>query len=373
MHIPFCRHKCVYCDFFSITDHGPDALFLTALGLEAGMIPPHKSPLFDTIYIGGGTPSLLSEKQVSEIMGLLLGVVDICTDNEITIEANPESIGRNWLKTVRQSGINRISIGIQSFNDNALAFLGRIHDVRQAVKAYAAARAAGFSNIGLDLIYGLPGQTRADLETDLNQAVALEPDHISCYMLTVEPGTPLAQSLREKRSRLLSESRLSDMFLTVSEVLSRHGFFHYEISNFARTAETCSRHNLKYWRRLPYIGLGPSAHSSILPGERHWNVKNVTEYVDRLSTGRSPRLSGETLSTGQQMMESVLLGLRLAEGIKIEAFNRSFGVDFQTLFAPVLSHYQLSGMLSLSGGCCRLSPRGMLFHETIAADLVALI
>ena len=349
------------------------APFLNALKLDTGLALPEKGPAFDTIYIGGGTPSVLNGEQISEILETVFSSANICTNNEITIEVNPESCRSDWLRTVRLAGVNRISLGVQSFNDSALGFLGRVHDARQAIESYKAARIAGFSNIGLDIIYGLPDQTRSDLEQDLNQALALEPDHISCYLLTVESGTPLAESLRKKRYRPLAESKLSDMFLAVSEILTRHGYLHYEISNFARTPETCSRHNVKYWRRLPYIGLGPSAHSCILPGQRHWNVKNVTEYVDRLSAGRSPRLSGETLSIRQQMMESVLLGLRLGEGIKIEAFNRSFGVDFQALFTPVLSHYQAAGMLSLSGGRCRLSLRGMLFHETIAADLAALI
>lgn len=332
-----------------------------------------KGPGFDTIYIGGGTPSVLNEKQIFEIIDILYCSLDICTHNEITVEVNPESARPDWLKAARQAGINRISIGVQSFNDKALTFLGRIHDVRQAVESYKAARKVGFSNIGLDIIYGLPGQNRTELERDLNQAVALEPDHISCYMLTIEPGTPLAAFLDKKRFRPLSESKLSDMFLTVSDVLTRHGYLHYEISNYARTRETRSLHNMKYWRRLPYIGLGPSAHSFIRSRERYWNVKNVETYVDRLSAGCSPRLSGETLSVRQQMMETVLLGLRMAEGLEIADFKRAFGVDFQALFAPVLSDYETSGMLSLSGGCCRLSPRGMLFHETIAADLAALI
>ncbi len=372
VHIPFCRKKCAYCDFFSLTDEKLVVPFMAALAAEAVFALSKKDAVFDSLHIGGGTPSIVEEKQIVKFVGRLNEVARFCIDSEITVEANPESVNSDWLKSLRQAGVNRVSIGVQSFNDDSLAFLGRIHNTRQAKKAFEAARFAGFDNIGLDIIYGLPGQTRADLEADLNQAVALAPDHLSCYMLTIENGTPLAASLQQKKFRPLSGARLGDMFMTVADVLARNGYMHYEISNFTRTRETRSRHNLKYWRRVDYMGLGPSAHSC-RGHERYWNVKSVPDYIDRLSAGRSPRLSGEKLSRHQQMMEAVYLGLRLAEGVDLDAFNREFSVDFKTLFAPVLSEHEQTGKLCLSDGQCRLSTRGMLFHETIASDLATLI
>ncbi len=372
VHIPFCRKKCAYCDFFSITDLRLIASFAAALRREIDMMVS-KSPLFfDTLYIGGGTPSILSESQLIDMIESIKKYINICSFNEITIEINPESATKTWLKAARQTGINRVSIGVQSFDDKALAFLGRIHSARQAKEAIAAARSAGFENIGLDIIYGLPGQTRAGLEADLKQAISYAPEHISCYLLTIESGTPLAESLKKKEFEPLSESQTADMFLVVSEILTANGYLHYEISNFSRGPETRSRHNLKYWQRFPYLGLGPSAHS-YSRSERHWNVKNVPLYVKRLSSGLSPRLPGEVLSVRQQMMEALYLGLRLRKGIDAEAFNREFEVDFQTRFAPVLSKYEATGMLSLAGGRCHLSTRGMLFHETIVSDLTDLL
>lgn len=372
VHIPFCRRKCAYCDFFSITDHSLIDSFVAALRREADMRLSGKSMIFDSLYIGGGTPSVFKENQITEIIEFINKNTSFCINNEITVEANPESVNLPWLKSVRKAGVNRVSIGVQSFNDGALAFLGRIHNAGQARQAVMAARDSGFDNIGLDIIYGLPGQTLADLESDLNQAVSFLPEHISCYMLTLEAGTPLEISLREKAFQPLSESLTSDMFLAAAEFLTAKGYLHYEISNFARSPDTCSRHNTKYWQRIPYVGLGPSAHS-YSGTDRCWNVKEVPGYVDRLVRGLLPELSGEVLSVRQQMMESLYLGLRLAEGIEMEDFNREFGADFQTMFTSVLSEYQSTGLLEMARGRCSLSARGMLFHETIVSDLTGLL
>lgn len=372
VHIPFCRKKCAYCDFFSITEGALKAPFLSAVKEEADMRLPTQEWRADSLYIGGGTPSVMREDYICRIIEQINRNVSFCTDNEITVEVNPESTGTDWLGSVRRAGVNRVSIGVQSFNDTSLAFLGRIHTARQARQAFDAARKAGFDNISLDIIYGLPGQTLAGLEQDLSRVMALEPEHISCYMLTIEPGTPLAWSLKNKQFHPLSESVLGEMFLMVSGMLPQNGYGQYEISNFSRTIQNRSRHNIKYWKRIDYLGLGPSAHSC-LGAERSWNVDNVPKYVDRLAAGRMPQLSGEKLSRHQQMTEAVYLGLRLAEGVDIDAFNREFSDNFKALFAPALSAYEQTGKLFLSNGQCRLSTRGMLFHETIAADLTALI
>ncbi|MEW6076861.1 MAG: radical SAM family heme chaperone HemW [Thermodesulfobacteriota bacterium] len=372
IHVPFCRKKCAYCDFYSLTDQSLIDAYVTALKKEAAMVLSEKAMAVDTIYFGGGTPSVLNLNQITEIISLINLLSNIYTDSEITVEVNPESAGREWLKAVREAGVNRVSIGIQSFDDNALAFLGRIHSAGRGLEAVAAARSAGFDNIGLDIIYGLPGQTRTDLEADLSRAIALAPEHISCYLLTMETGTPLEGALRRKAFVPLSDARQSDLFLAAAEVLTANGYLHYEISNFACRPETRSRHNTKYWQRVPYAGLGPAAHS-YTGSVRYWNVRDVSDYVERLSADRSPRQADELLTARQKMMESLYLGLRLAEGLEIDAFNREFSTDFQILFAPVLAEHRSTGMLEMAQGRCRLSTRGMLFHETIAAELAGLL
>jgi oxygen-independent coproporphyrinogen-3 oxidase len=369
VHLPFCRRKCAYCDFFSITDGSLIDGFISALGREVDLTLSTTGLKFDSIYIGGGTPSMIKDNQISEIIELINKKSYICINSEITIEVNPESVTRPWLEAVRAAGVNRVSIGVQSFDDGALAFLGRLHSARQAEKAFDAARAAGFDQISLDIIYGLPGQTRTDLAADLRQAMALAPEHISCYLLTIESGTPLAAALRRKKFQPLPEALIAEMYLTVSETLTANGYLHYEISNFSRDADNRSRHNLKYWRRVPYLGLGPSAHSCTGP-ERYWNVRNVSDYVERLTQGRSPRLTGENLTTRQHMMEALYLGLRLEEGLDMDEFNREFTADFQALFRPVLAACQADGLLTATQGRCRPTLRGMLFHETIVASLV---
>jgi oxygen-independent coproporphyrinogen III oxidase len=372
IHIPFCREKCAYCDFYSITDHLLIDRFVAALKQEAAMTLSEKGLTVDSLYIGGGTPSILKEDQIIGIINFIYNQANIYINSEITIEVNPESVRHEWLKAVREAGANRVSIGIQSFDDKALSFLGRIHSVSQGREAVAAARAAGFDNVGLDVIYGFPGQTRAGLEADLKQAIALGPEHISCYMLTIEPGTPLEGALRRKAFQPLPDSRQGDLFLAAAEVLTGNGYLHYEISNFARGPETRARHNTKYWQRVPYVGLGPAAHS-YSGSARSWNVRDVTAYVESLSGGRLPRLSEEVLTVRQKMMEALYLGLRLADGLEIDAFNREFAVDFQALFAPVLQEHLSAGLMEMAQGRCRLSTRGMLFHETIVADLTDLL
>ena len=301
VHIPFCLRKCLYCDFYSTADLSLKPAFLEALITEIAATDPGEL-VFDTIYFGGGTPSLLSPPEVARILGGLFSRFHFQEPVEITLEANPGTVGLESLKGLRSAGVNRLNIGVQSFQDENLAQLGRIHSAAQAQEALAAARRAGFGELGLDLIYGLPGQRRPAWFTDLRRALAYQPEHLSCYMLTLEPGTPLAERHRFGRFRPAPEARVAELFMATSEFLAGRGYLHYEVSNFARCGPSgcrqarVSRHNSKYWSHAPYLGFGPAAHS-FLPPKRFWNHRDVARYVEDLRAGRRP-LAGRRFWTG---------------------------------------------------------------------------
>ncbi|MCG2755382.1 MAG: radical SAM family heme chaperone HemW, partial [Desulfobacteraceae bacterium] len=273
MHIPFCINKCPYCDFYSITDQSLQQLFIEALIQEMQMasIP---SLVCDTLYFGGGTPSVLRPENIGRIIESAYGLFNISTDSEVTIEVNPGTVTSEQLTEYRNIGINRINIGAQSFNDEILNFLGRIHSSNDADLTIRGARKAGFDNIGIDLIYGIPGQTKEMWLSDLRRAIEFEPEHLSCYMLTYEKGTPLDIDREQGKVKPVADSLLAELFETTMEYLTAHGYVHYEISNFAKNASRISRHNMKYWSFSPYLGFGPSAHS-FTGHQRYWNCRSV--------------------------------------------------------------------------------------------------
>lgn len=370
IHIPFCASKCRYCDFYSVTELSKISDFIAALEKEMALAAAGNRLPIDTLYIGGGTPSMLSPGHLVHILKAARRYFDIHPAAEITAEANPDSLTAAWLAAARDSGVNRLNIGVQSFSENALAFLGRRHSAEQALSAIFEARKSDFDNLGLDLIFGLPGQRPKDLEKNLACALEFSPEHLSCYSLTYEPGTPLAEALQNNEFTPLSEEAAADCLEFVSGFLTENGFSHYEISNFARTDRYRSRHNTRYWLRRPYIGLGPAAH--LFDGRtRAWNFKDLDQYLGNLAAGRLPRQSQETLTTRQHMIEAIYLGLRLAEGIDIPAFDAEFSADFKNQFAPALNRLEKDGLLSIEAGRCRLTSRGRLFHESVSADLIA--
>lgn len=373
VHIPFCLRKCLYCDFYSTTDLSLKPAFLEALTTEIAASDP--GPLvFDTIYFGGGTPSVLSPPEVARILGALFSKFHFQEPVEITLEANPGTVGLESLKALRSAGVNRLNIGVQSFQDGNLARLGRVHSAAQAQEALAAARRAGFGELGLDLIYGLPGQRRQAWLADLRCGLAHQPEHLSCYMLTLEPGTPLAECHRLGRFRPAPEARVAELFMATSEFLADCGFLHYEISNFARCGPAgcqdarVSRHNSKYWSHAPYLGFGPAAHS-FQPPKRFWNHRDVTRYVADLRAGRRPLAGEEVLDREQHMMEAILLGLRTSAGIDVMGFKRRFGVDFIEVFGAAVSDLTSQGLLSLTAERCAATRRGMLYLDTVTAAL----
>ena len=368
-HIPFCRRKCPYCDFYSRTDLADLPAFMDALRRE---LARRADPVLavDTVYFGGGTPSLCPPEAVGEILALAGTCFDLHESAEVTLEANPGTVDADTLEQLRMAGVNRLNLGVQSFRDEGLQFLGRIHDRDQALAAIAQARGAGFDNLGLDLIYGLPGQTIAHWQNDLAQALSIEPAHLSCYILTFEPGTPMTCGMQAGRLPMPDEDRVAAMFEATVALLTKAGYDHYEISNYARTPDLRSRHNLKYWHFTPYLGFGPGAHS-YRDGVRSWNRADLDRYLQYAAEGRRPPGGQETLSVEQQMLEALLLGLRLKEGFAIEAFEKRFGVSVEETFGPVLRQLAGEGCLADLAGRCALTVKGMRFHDGIAARLAA--
>jgi oxygen-independent coproporphyrinogen-3 oxidase len=366
VHIPFCIKKCPYCDFYSITDQSLKQPFIEALIREMQMVSS-PSLVCDTLYFGGGTPSVLKPKNIGRIIENAYGLFNIFTDTEITIEVNPGTVKHEHLTEYKSVGINRINIGAQSFNDEFLDFLGRIHSSNDADLTIRGARKAGFDNIGIDLIYGIPGQTKKTWLFDLQRAVEFEPEHLSCYMLTYEKGTPLDRERRQGRFKPVASSLLAELFETTMEYLTAHGYVQYEISNFAKNASKISRHNFKYWSFSPYLGFGPSAHSFIEP-RRYWNCRSVKKYMENIKEGRVPIEEKELLSKEQRMMEMVYLGLRKTDGIDIDAIDENLGINFRQIFAEKIKQLEEDGYIHqiMPENRCALSRKGMLFLDSIA-------
>jgi len=370
IHIPFCIKKCPYCDFYSITDQSLKQPFVEALIREMQMVSSH--PLVcDTLYFGGGTPSVLKPENIGRIIENAYELFNISTDTEITIEVNPGTVTTEKLKGYQGVGINRINIGVQSFNDEFLDFLGRIHSSNDADLTIRGARKAGFDNIGIDLIYGIPGQTKKTWLYDLQRAIEFEPEHLSCYMLTYEKGTPLDRERQQGRFKPVADSLLAELFETTMEYLTAHGYVQYEISNFAKNASKISRHNMKYWSFSPYMGFGPSAHSFI-EHRRYWNCRSVKKYIENIKDGKVPIEEKEILSKELRMMEMVYLGLRKTEGINIDAIDEKLGINFRQIFAEKIKQLEKDGYILpiQPKNRCALSRKGMLFLDSIASMLM---
>lgn len=373
IHIPFCLRKCIYCDFYSVADLSLKPAFLEALSAEISAADP--TPLvFDSLYIGGGTPSVLEPEEVKTIIAGLFSRFRFEQPVEVTLEVNPGTVDFEKLQGFRSAGVNRLNVGVQSFQARNLKTLGRIHSAAQAHATLASARRAGFETVGLDLMYGLPGQTLHAWLADLESALAHEPEHIACYMLTVEPGTPLAEEQRLGRFQPAPEGAAAALFLATAEFLTARGFLHYEISNFARcgaggSAARTSRHNFKYWTHAAYLGFGPAAHS-FLPPKRFWNSRDVKGYVEAMSRGGRAVSGEETLTREQEMLEVIMLGLRTAAGVDLQHFKNRFGTDFMQAHGDAVAELQSQGLLRLEDGRCAPTLRGMLYINTITAALV---
>lgn len=379
LHIPFCKRKCPYCDFYSTTAEALRPRFVDALIMEMGLQKKAVADLcFDSLYIGGGTPSLISVVEMERILKTAHDNFAIAPDAEITVEANPGTLHGEKLKGYLRAGINRINIGVQSFVDENLSFLGRIHNARQAKEAIVAASQLGFSSIGIDLIYGLPGQDRETWLQELTRAVALGPEHISCYMLTLEEGTPMARDHRMERFAMPPESETAGLFRATTRFLAENDYPQYETSNFARCTprdlqigrDNRSRHNRKYWNNCSYLGLGPSAHSFLSP-RRFWNHPSVEAYMSAIEAGGLPLAEEEVITAEQALIEGIYLGLRQTQGIHIPTFNTAHRFDFEKRFATPLEKLSGSGMLCIAKERCRLTIKGQCLLDSVTGMLVA--
>lgn len=363
IHIPFCKTKCAYCDFYSLA-HSEEKMdaYMAALLRHLEEVAPRAAGMqVDTVYFGGGTPSYLSAARLCRILQTVLRRYDVARDAEITLEANPDSAG-DWkeLRRLRRAGFNRLSLGVQSTDDALLRRIGRVHTYEQVQQAVTAARKAKFTNLSLDLIYGLPGQTMEDWQRTLADAVALGPEHLSCYGLKLEEGTPLWQ--QRQTLTLPDDDAQADMYLYTVAALGEMGYEQYEISNFAKSGKA-SRHNLKYWRMEEYAGFGPGAHSDF-GGVRYGYVRDIDSYI----AGRLVLSESETDSTLARDYEYVMLSLRTAAGIDRQTFEKRYRQRFQPM-ETLFEQYEKAGLASRTEGGWRLTPKGFLVSNSIIAAL----
>jgi oxygen-independent coproporphyrinogen-3 oxidase len=373
LHIPFCSAICPYCDFAVLTG-GPErrARFVDHLIAEMGLWAADPDGLrpfqgIDTVYFGGGTPSALTPEQLGLILGSARSLLPVEADAWIFLEANPEDVTPESLRAWREIGVRTLSLGIQSFEENALSFLGRRHSPEQARGSVELARAAGFDTVSIDLIYGIQGQTLADWRRTLEEAIALNPDHLSCYQLTIHQGTPFGFRLEQGKLTELPEESQAELFLFTHEFLRDAGWTGYEVSNFARSPEHQSRHNRKYWDHTPYLGIGPSAHS-FAEGRRWWNERKTKNYETRIEALDRPLAGSEELSAHDLALEALMLGLRTAEGIDLHEFRERYGVDLEQDNSQRLARLQGRSLLHSEGG--RLVPtlQGLAIADSLARN-----
>ena len=371
VHVPFCTTRCGYCDFNTYTaaelGSRPGASrtgyvqeVVVELDLAARVLGPD-APRVSTIFVGGGTPTLLPPDDLGRVVTAIEQRFGLAADAEITTESNPESVSAGDLARLREAGFNRVSFGMQSAVPAVLSTLDRVHFPGRPAQAVAEARAAGFGQVSLDLIYGTPGETVTDWETSLAAALAMRPDHLSAYALVVEPGTRLAARIRRGELPMTDEDDLADKYLLAEDCLTAAGYFAYEVSNWATAASSRCRHNLSYWRGDHWWGIGPGAHSHV-GGVRWWNVKHPDAYAGRLDSGASPAYAREVLTKQQRRNERVLLELRLHEGLPVEVLTRTERMRMPDLIARRLA--------DLDGDRLVLTVRGRLLADGVVRDLL---
>jgi oxygen-independent coproporphyrinogen-3 oxidase len=373
IHIPFCERKCLYCDFYSVANAAAVEGFLAALtreivlrGDQLGAAP------CETIFFGGGTPSLLTPRQLESILTRLHATCRIAPDAEITLEANPGTVTQDSLRAFRSLGVNRLSVGIQSLHDRDLAFLGRIHDGAESLRCVGWGRTAGFENIGVDLIYSIPGQTLDQWEENLRIAVDLTPQHIAAYSLIVEDHTPLGRLVRAGEIRTTPVEIEARMYERTMEWLAGRGYEHYEVSNYALPGFRC-RHNCAYWTHADYLGFGPSAHSFRAQGDgacgrRWWNVSDLATYADLLARGLLPVASEERIGTRELIHERILLGLR-GSGLDLALLGEDMGYDVRTRQPDMIRWMIEEKLATRDGRMLRLTPKGYVVCDEICGRL----
>jgi len=358
IHIPFCRSKCPYCGFYSIASTSLIPRWLDNLKKEIALYPGLFKEPFDSLYLGGGTPTILNPGQLKEIMDCVFARYQFMNDREMTIEVNPGDINMEKSKALKATGFNRVNLGVQSFNDDELMFLGRRHDADDAKEAVKCLRESGFDNIGMDLIYGLPGQSLEAWKNNLERAVEIAPEHISCYQLSIEKGTQFANWKEKGLIEPIGEEAEESFFLITSQFLEDYGYIHYEISNFAKGDEYYSFHNRKYWDHTSYLGLGPSSHS-FNGNSRWWDMRSVRGYCEVLERGDTPIEGSEDLTEEQMMMETVSLGLRTMWGFDMNILYRDTEPD------KVVSMLEKSGYIYVKDERIIPTKKGFLIADQL--------
>jgi oxygen-independent coproporphyrinogen III oxidase len=362
IHIPFCVKKCIYCDFFSVSyDESTVKAYVDALCKEL-FFKKHPGGSLRTVYFGGGTPTLLPAASCNILFGYLRDNFPLSPDAEITVEANPGTIDESKIETLLSLGVNRLSVGVQSFNDNELATLGRIHSSDEALKSIASIKKAGLKNFSIDLMYGIPGQTTESWRESLTKAVELSPTHISAYELTPEESTPLSLLITSGKIRMLNEELILSMYNLAIDCLAGYGYEHYEISNFALPGYQC-KHNLNYWNRGEYTGLGAGAHS-FDKGIRSKNIANIKSYVENLKKGKFPETESAALLPEEISKESIFLGLRKTEGINIRHAQEQ-GLSLLDASGELIDE----GYLKVTGDYLILTRKGIVVSNTIIVRL----
>jgi oxygen-independent coproporphyrinogen-3 oxidase len=369
VHIPFCRRKCGYCDFYSVDGNEPEMHSLVeAVLTELEARLDRQDWTVETIFVGGGTPTSLPDALLDRLFKALGKIKDTCGTVEFTVEANPCSLTKAKADILRSHGVDRLSLGAQSFCAEELRTLDRLHQPEEITTAIELSRQSGFEHLNLDLIFGIPGQTLTSWLNSLEQAVALGPDHLSCYGLTYEPGTPLNSCLEQHKIIPIDQELEAKMYLACLGKLEEEGFGQYEISNFARPGGHC-RHNLRYWRHRPGIGIGPAA-SSYLRGCRWRNVPDIGAYMNAISAGEEPVAEFERLSPLQHAGEVAMLRLRLAEGINPEDFRKQTGLDLYETFGDSIKKHINAGLLEIFGENVRLTRKGMLLADEVITEFL---
>jgi oxygen-independent coproporphyrinogen-3 oxidase len=370
VHIPFCKQACNYCNFHFTVSKKQLPEMISAIAQEA-ILQKKKLPtpvIIDTVYFGGGTPSILSTQQLTTILTTIQQQYNLGIDAEITLEVNPDDCSTEKLQQWHGVGINRLSIGVQSFRENDLVWMNRSHHAETAITAIEQAHVAGFTNISIDLIYGIPGLSNEDWYQNIQKAIALPIQHLSCYALTVEPKTALHHYIQKKTKSNIDANAQAMQFELLMEWLPKAGFEHYEVSNFAKPGYQ-SKHNSNYWKGIPYIGLGPSAHS--YNGiQRQWNIANNHSYIQHIQNGHIPA-EIETLTAAQKRNEQIMIGLRTKEGIELQKLKDTWSQHHQQQLIKAAQKWINKDLMEWLPQTqqLRLTQKGMLYADGIASDL----
>lgn len=366
IHIPFCKQKCLYCDFPSYA--GLEALeneYIKALNKE--IIDKASDYIISSIFIGGGTPSYLNEKNLESLL-MTLEKLNLKEDAEFTVECNPGTLNENKLTIMKKHKVNRLSMGLQSTKDNLLKTVGRIHTFKEFKENYMLARKIGFKNINVDLMFGLPDQTLEDWKQSLEEIVLLQPQHISAYSLIIEEGTCFYKLYEENKLNLPSEECERDMYLITKDILKKHGYHQYEISNFAKDNNECF-HNKIYWQCKEYLGLGASA-SSFIDENRIKNIDNINQYIKKINNNEDVREEVYQNSIEDDMEEFVFMGLRMIEGISLDEFKKRFHKNINDIYADVIEKNVKLELLVQDKGKLYLTPKGIELSNAVMSDFI---